>query len=200
MSSRKEALRPLRLINVDVPIVSSYRRKQHLDELKTAALSFKDFGLSTYPSHLQNPIKIDMEFVFFSGDLESIGNDKRRMEIEFLKAINGARLVYVVATNGYIGRSASVEFAYALLINAPVVLSQFITDFGEEVPQETKEIIENNQTLIPIVPVQKIKELKRDSTLSSLPSKEKPPLLILSPEEKKAILLSIQSLVRHLES
>lgn len=134
MNSRKEVLRPLRLINVDVPIVSSYRREQHLDELKTAALYFKDLGLSTYPDHLQSPIKIDDEFVFFGGSQETFGNNKRRMEIEFLKLINRAKLVYVVTTNGYLGLSASTECAYALYINKPIAFSQPITEFGEEVP------------------------------------------------------------------
>lgn len=91
MNSRKEVLQPSHLINADVPIVSSYRREQHVDELKTAALYFKDLGLSTYPSHLQNRIKIDDDFVFFSGNLEALGSNKRRMEIEFLKAINKAK-------------------------------------------------------------------------------------------------------------
>lgn len=194
-----EALRPLHLINVDVPIISSYRRELHLNELKTAALYFKDLGLSTYPDHLQNPISVDNEFVSFSGNPETLRNNKRRMEIEFLKAINRAKLVYVVATNGYLGRSASVEFAYALLINAPpIALSQPITEFGREVPKELKSLIEDNMALLPIIPIKKIRDLGKDSLFSSLPSKEKPPLSIMSEDNKKAILLSIRSLVRHL--
>lgn len=201
MNSQKEALRPSHLINVDVPIVSSYRREQHVEELKTAALYFKNLGLSTYPDHLQNPVKIDDEFVFFSGDPETLRGNKRRMEIEFLKAIKRAKLVYVVVTNGYLGRSGSIELAYGLSINAPpIALSQPITEFGQEVPEEIRTIIDNNQTLLPILPIKKIRELNRDGLLTSLPSKEKPPLRVLREEDKKSILLSIRSLVRHLES
>ena len=150
------------LIHVYIPIVSSYRKEQHVEELKTAALHFKDLGLSTYPDHLQSPIKIDDEFVFFGGSQETFGNNKRRMEIEFLKLINRAKLVYVVATNGYLGRSASAELAYALLINASIVLSQQITEFGNEVPQEIRHIIKNNQTLLPVIPIKRIEELDRN--------------------------------------
>lgn len=196
MSSRKEGQF---LLNVDMPIVSSYHREQHVKELKTATLYFKDLGLSTYPDHHQSPVKIDDGFVFFGIDPERFGNNKRTMEIAFLKAISQAKLVYVVTSNGYLGKSASIELAYSLLINAPIVLSQPITDFGEEVPQEIKGIIEDNQELLSVIPIKKIKELRKDGLLASLSSKEKPPLRILSEEDKKAILLSIRSLVRHLE-
>lgn len=195
MNSRKES----QLMNVDVPIVSSYRREQHLSELKTAALYLNDLDLSTYPNHLQNPVKIYDEFTLFDGNQETFDNNKRHMELLFLKAINRAKLVYVVATNGYLGRSASIELAYGLFINAPTALSQPITNFSEDVPREIKSIIENNQALLPIIPIKKIKELRRDGLFASLSSKEKPPLRILSEEDKKAILLSIRSLVRHLE-
>lgn len=198
MNSQKET-QPSRLINVDIPIISSYRKEQHVNELKTAALYFKDLGLSTYPSHLQRPINIDDEFVLFDGDIETFGFNKRRTEIEFLKAINKARVVYVVATNGYIGRSGSIELAYGLLMNAPLALSQSITEFGQEVPKELKTVIENHKTLIPILPIEKIKELKMDRTLAALPNREKPFLTVLNEEDKKTILLSIRSLVRHLE-
>jgi len=196
MNSQKE--RPS-FLNVDVPIVSSYRKEQHVQEVKTAALYFKNLGLSTYPDHLQNPIAIDGEFVFFGGDQETFGNDKRRMEIIFLKATNRAKLVYVVATNGYLGRSASIELAFCLLMNTPIALSQPITEFAKEVPQEIKNIVENNEALLPILPIKKIKELEKDRTQPFLPRKEKPPLVILDQKDKKAILLSIRSLIRHLE-
>ena len=187
-------------LNVDVPIVSSYRKEQHVQELKTAALYFKDLGLSTYPDHLQNPITIDDEFVFFGGAQETFGNDKRRMEIEFLRLINRAKLVYVVATNGYLGRSASIELGYALFSNAPTVLSQPITEFGQEVPEEIKSIIENSQALVPIIPIKTIKEFTTDGLLASLPNKETPPLSsILNEKDKQTILLSIRSLIRYLE-
>ena len=186
-------------INADVPIVSSYRREQHLTELKTAALYFKNLGLSTYPDHLQNPIKIDDEFVFFGGDQEVFDNNKRRMEIKFLQAINRAKLVYVVATNGYLGRSSSVEVSYGLLMNTPLALSQPITEFGEEVPKELKTVIENHKMLIPILPIEKIKELKIDRLLAVLPNREKPSLTSLNEKDKRTILLSIRSLVRNLE-
>ena len=181
--------RPNHFLNVDVPIVSSYRREQNVQEVKTAALYFKNYGLSTYPDHLQNPISIDDEFVFFGDNQDTFGNNKRRLEIEFLKAINRAKLVYVVATNGYLGRNTSIELAYGLFINAPVILSQSISDYGEEVPQELKRVIENNEPLLPIVPIKRIKELKKDQMLASLPSKQKPPLSILRPEDKNSILL-----------
>lgn len=105
-----------------------------------------------------------------------------------------------MATNGYLGRSGSIELAYGLTLNAsPIVLSQPITEFGQEVPEEIKTIIDNNQTLLPILPIKKIRELNRDGLLNSLPSKEKPPLSIMSEDDKNAILLSIRSLVRHLD-
>lgn len=197
MISSKE--RSIHLIDVDVPIVSSYHREQNLQELRTAALYFKNLGLSTYPDHLQDPIKIDEEFVFFGGDLEIFRNNKRQFEIEFLKAINQAKLVYVVTTNGYLGRSSSIELTYSLFKNAPIALSQSITDFGGDVPSEIKNVIENNKTLFPIIPVNKIRELKTDSLWAFLPSKRQPSLSILSLEDKNAILASIRSLVRHLE-
>lgn len=186
--------------NAEIPIVSSYRRSEHLKELKTAALYFKDLGLSTYPHHLHDPIIIDNEFVFFGGD-QMLFTNKRDLEINFLKVkvINRAKLVYVVATNGYLGRSASIELAFGLLMSAPIALSQPITEFGEGVPQEIKNIVENNKTLLPIIPIKKIKELEWDRGQSSLPRKEKPPLVILDQEDRKAILLSIRSLVRQLE-
>lgn len=196
MNSRKE-LQPF--FDVDVSIISSYRREQHVQELKTAALYFKYLGFSTYPSHIQNPVKIDDDFVFFGGNLEAFENNKRRVEIEFLRLIKRAELVYVVATNGYLGRSGSVELSYALFINAPTALSQSITDFGQEVPEEIKSIIDNRQALLPIIPVKKIREFKTDD-LASLPNKVTPSLAsILNEEDKKTILLSIRSLVRHLE-
>lgn len=195
MNSSKE--RQL-FFNVDIPIVSSYRRSEHVEELKTAALYFKDLGLSTYPDRLHDPITIDNEFVFFGED-QTFFTNKRDQEIKFLKAINRAKLVYVVATNGYLGRSASIELTFDLLMNTPIALSQSITEFGEGVPQEIKSIIENNKALLPIIPIKQIKELEWDRAQSSLPRKEKPPLVILDQEDRKAILLSIRSLVRQLE-
>ena len=198
MISSKE--RPNHFLNVDVPIVSSYRREQNVQEVKTAALYFKNHGLSTYPDHLQNPISIDDEFVFFGDNQDAFGNSKRRLEIEFLKAINRARLVYVVATYGRIGQSSSIEIAWSLYAKAPLAISQPITQYDSRVPLKIQKIIENNKTLIPILPINSIKETKTNELFRSLASKEKPPLLALNFEDRKTILLSIRSLVRYLAS
>lgn len=53
--------------------------------------------------------------------------------------------------------------------------------------------------LVPIIPVNKIRDFKRDDLLGSFPNKEKPSLLVLSQENKTSILKSIRSLVRYLE-
>ena len=191
--------RPNHFINVDVPIVSSYRRGKNVEELKTAALYFNNLGLSTYPDHLDNPISIDEEFVFFGRNQDVLANNKRSLEIEFLKAVNRAKLVYVVATNGRIGESSSIEIAWGLFYNAPLAISQAIAEYDDRVPLEIKNIIENNKMLIPILPIESLKESKADELFHSLASKEKPPLLDISPEGKKTVLSSIRSLIRHLE-
>lgn len=49
---------------------------------------------------------------------------KARLTIEFLNKVRACDVVYVVAHDGYIGRSVALEVGYATALRKPVYLSQ----------------------------------------------------------------------------
>jgi hypothetical protein len=190
---------PVNLIDPEILIASSYRKENHRKEIQKATFSFDKLGLSTYPAHGQTPIDIDPEFVFFGKNIEAFGNNKRRIEIEFLKAINRAKLVYVITTNGYLGQSASIEVGFAMLMDSSIALSEPITQFDEKVPPDIKQIIADKQHSLSILPIQDIQNLNmNDSIFTS--SEEREFHTGISEEDKTKVLQAIRSLTRELQN
>lgn len=139
----------------DVIIASSYRRKNHFDEVLLASRIFESIGLNVYPPHNSEPIDLG-NFVFLAG-LGYEGLTKLKIERSFLEAIKRARLLFVLSTSSYLGHSASIETAYGLAVGTPVLVSKPISIFGGEVPPNLKAIIHKYHP--PVVSLKEAEEL-----------------------------------------
>lgn len=148
---------PQFIVSTDILIASSYRREQHLKEVRAASFLFQSMGYSVYPTHNAQPINPDKDFVFLGGEKNFT---KRQIERHYLEGLRKAKLVYVVASGGYLDPSASIETAYSLAINAPLIQSEPINTFGDDVPVLITQILKNAS--IPIVGIEK---LRNKSTL-----------------------------------
>lgn len=135
----------------DVIIASSYRRANHLSQVREASRSMSQSGFHVYPTHNAEAVNIGEDFVFLGDEMDY---EKTKIERFFLEGIKRARLLYVVTTGGYIGKSTSIETAYSLAVGTPVIISESIKSFGNEVPQAIRNIIQS--VPFPIIPTDEI--------------------------------------------
>ena len=186
MANSKE--RPRFLSGIDVLISSSYRK--HLEQVKQASFSLSRLGFNVYPKHDAQPVNPGEDFINLTGITEGIS--KVWIERHFLERIRQTKFIYVVATNGYCGQSASIETAYALAVGKPVILSESVTNFAPEVPQVIVDIIV--QANLPEVPIQKLYLLKSDGVQAINDS------IALSDKQRRRLFFSVLNLMKQLKS
>lgn len=119
------------------------------------------------------------------------GTSKVRIERHFLEAIGQVKFLYVVATHGYLGQSASIETAYSLAVGKTTFLSEPVTNFAPEVPQAVVDII--IQANLPVVPIQKLCLLKSDGVKAASDS------ITFSDRQRKRVFFSALHLMRQLK-
>lgn len=175
--------------NKNVLISSSYRR--YLEDVRRASRRFFDLGLAVYPNHNQEEIVLDDGFVFMGGEQHKLS--RQRIQISFFRAIQRAKLLYVVTSNGYLGQTASIETSYGLAIGTPTFLSEPIKNFGEGVPDVIIKILEMHK--IPVLPIEDIEKFGKDKVLKNRHLSKPSPL---NGQEKRDLFFSIVSTMRSL--
>lgn len=175
----------------DILIASSYRRNDHLREVKEASFLFASIGLNVYPHHSTQPVNLEGGFVFLGGG--EIEYSKVKIERYFLEGIKKAQLLYVIPKGGYLGKSSSIETAYGLAVETPVFFSEQIREFGREVPFSMQSIILSHPT--PVVPPADIQRHCRNIIGFARDNRNLPNL---SDQQKRQVFSSILELMRSL--
>lgn len=182
---------PVYLSGKDIVVASSYRRQRHFDQVKAVSRLFTELGQDVYPLQDATPVNIDSDFVFLGG----IEEDMEKMKIErfFLEGIKKAKLMYVVATNGYVGHSTSTEIVYALAIGTPTLVSEPIISFGEEVTDEIRALIQKHHPSI--AAITQVQEMGLGVLSFAKNDGNRP---VLEPAEKKGVFTALLQLFRTL--
>lgn len=170
----------------DIVIASSYRK--FFPEVQAVSKQFTVFGLKTYP-HPSQEIVSNGEFVHLSG-VEGYG--EKDIEHFYFEAIRDSQLLYVVAQDGYIGKTAGIETAYALAIQKPVALSETIARFGEGLPEPISRILKD--ATLRVVPINSIENFTNNGFLEL-----KEDCVQLDDNKKRDVFFSLISLMRELK-
>lgn len=119
-------------------------------------------------------------------------------EVMFLKNIkqNPIQVVYNIngGLDGYIGESTSIETAYAMLLNKPIVLLREPL-FSSTIPTRVRELIESRVRSLPVVPLDKHDSSSVADYLSLLATKQVD--YNFSTEEKALLMREIVILCRY---
>jgi nucleoside 2-deoxyribosyltransferase len=126
-------------MNRKVVISGSFRR--YGKDVETARKNFERIGVSVSAPLSQKSVKISNDFVFLETD--DPNKTAEELEEEFMEKIKQADMLYVADVDGYIGRSVATEMGLALLQKIPIILSEKIKHFSEDVPRYVQEIFGN---------------------------------------------------------
>ena len=120
------------LPHVSVAVIGSFR--QHYDRVLGAVHTFRDAGWTVTSPLGTEIIELGIEFVRFTSD-RPVWDDPTVQSIA-LHRILRADLVYVVAPDGYVGRTTCYEIGRIVQANRPLFFSEHPKDLPLAVPAE----------------------------------------------------------------
>jgi len=103
--------------------------------------------------------------------------------------------LYVANIDGYLGKSAATEAAYARLKGLPIITAEEIKTISDEIPLDVQHLIrEGIRGSIPIDAIsrEKLEQLEREA--------ENKPDIELTPEELQSLSRTVVGLIRELSS
>ncbi len=171
------------------------------NSVKKAAKAFQDLGLAVYPSPEPTITQIDggNDTFMFLGSQKDV-EEPYEIEFGYLRALKALQdlpmsqqVLYVAVHDGYLGRSASIETAYAMALGKRIVFSEMPARFSKELSPKVKRILEINMGKYPVIPVEQISMEYKGILGKVIP---KP---ILSTEEQENVVLAIHDLTRELK-
>lgn len=112
------------MTDVKVAILGSFR--QHYPEVLKAISEFERVGIQILSPTVSRIINPDQNFVRFETD--SLNSTDSEIQLKTLSKIFAADLVFVVAPNGYIGRTTCYEIGRVHERQIPVFFSNFPLD------------------------------------------------------------------------
>ncbi|HXS15143.1 MAG TPA: hypothetical protein VN711_03365 [Candidatus Saccharimonadales bacterium] len=182
------------------PIAGRYYGEEYKTTQK-AAQAFADIGVDAYPVPNAESITIKSmdgdTFSFLAGN--QLVLPPYKVQNGFFREIKASHdipmangYVYVALHNGYLGRTASIEVAYAMAHGKRIIFSETPTRFSTESPEEIITIVKDNYRHYPILPIDEI-----GTNLPAALEKniERPNL---SPHQRQAIFSSVLGLIRDL--
>jgi hypothetical protein len=107
----------------NVAMIGSFRR--HLGFMKNAIDVFSECGIDVVNPIGTTPLKPDAEFVRFAEDGE---DDDITVQRKAIKRILGAKAVYVVCPEGYVGKTTAYEWGWVEAHRRPAYFSH-VPDF-----------------------------------------------------------------------
>ncbi len=182
-----------------VPITGKYYGKEY-EKTHAAAIALSDCGIDTYPRSNPDSVKIESN----SGDVFNfLGGSKLvdppyQVQLGFLRLMKETgnnpvnNFCYVAIQDGYLGRTAGIEVAYAMAINLRLIFSESPTVFSAELPKEIIFIIKNNYQNYPHVPIEEISEQLGDAIEQEI---NKP---TMTNAQRQILMSSILHLIRDL--
>lgn len=102
------------------------------------------------------------------------------------------KFIYAAIQNGYLGRTASIEVAYAMATNKRVLFSEAPTRFSDELPPEIISIVKNNYEKYPHLPVEDIATKLPDALKQKIETPQ------FSKEQRDKIFFTVLELIRAL--
>ena len=115
-----------------IAVIGSFR--QHYDKILSVIDTFKESGLEVTSPAGAEIIEPDIEFVRFTSD--SVESDDSTVQSVTIRRIFAADIVYVVAPNGYIGRTTCYEIGRLVQAQLPIYFSEVPKDLPVFVPDE----------------------------------------------------------------
>ena len=115
---------------ISIGIIGSFRR--YYDHVLKAWEVFTNFGFMVVSPRGTNIIKNDIPFVRFSSDNPQY--DDYTIQSITLKKLLNANLVYVVASEGYVGRTTAYEIGRLIQANVPIYFSEDPLDLPIQIP------------------------------------------------------------------
>lgn len=115
-----------------IAIIGSFRR--HYGKILSVIDKFKKNGLEVTSPAGTEIIEPDIEFVRFTSD--SAESDDSTVQSITIRRIFAADIVYVVAPDGYIGRTTCYEIGRLVQAQIPVYFSEVPKDLPVYVPDE----------------------------------------------------------------
>lgn len=137
-----------------VCISSSFRNWEKVKKLKK---ELEEEGFEVY-TPIPADFRKDGEPSQFKEEIEEMGKEKLMEEAKkviypFFEKLGNSDLNYVIAKDGYVGKSVSAEIGYAYALDIPIFSSEPIEDVGIAVLVD--EVVPETELL------EKLKELKR---------------------------------------
>ncbi|MEK9153570.1 MAG: hypothetical protein AAB723_03160, partial [Patescibacteria group bacterium] len=118
-----------------------------------------------------------------------------KLEMDFMREIREASFLYVADVDGYVGKSAGTEMAYAKLKGLPVICAETIQKFSDEIPQEAQNVL--RKIVAGILPISEISKDKIDNLKNELVNSD---IAELTEEERKILSPLIKELLRELKN
>lgn len=115
-----------------VAVIGSFR--QHLSLVKEAVEAFRNTGWTITSPPGGEVIEPNIEFVRFEAD--NVDHDDFTVQTVAMHRILRATLIYVVAPQGYVGKTTCYEIGRAIQSNRPVYFSHPPADLPLRVPTE----------------------------------------------------------------
>lgn len=106
-----------------ITVSGSFNR--HLDSIANAMADFSSKGVQVLSPRDTKIVACDGQFLFVAGDKS---RDVRLVQDMHMDAIRDSDFLWVIAPDGYIGRSVSMEIGYAVCYGVPVLSSSSIVD------------------------------------------------------------------------
>ena len=180
--------------NLSETVISGSLRK-HREEIIEVKQNFEKFNIRVLaPKEIEDQIiNNGSSFVRFETNDPNLHNSE--IEKGFMKNIGESKFLYVANINGYIGKSAGTEIAYAGLKNIPIVLSEKIQQFSEEIPEKAHDIIE--KLILDYLPNNNINEKNVKILKEKLENYKS---IDISPSQKSILLGMIKNLLRELQN
>lgn len=143
------------------PIAGRYYGEEY-KTTQAASKALASIGIDAYPKPDAPSITINSEdgdtFSFLGGDQLTIS--PYQAQLGFFREIERShdipmvnRFVYVAINNGYLGRTASIEVAFAMANNKRLIFSEPPTRFSHELPSEIVEVVNDNYDKFPHLPI-----------------------------------------------
>lgn len=182
------------------PIIGRYYGREY-EKTQAAAKAFSSLGIPSYPRPNAESITITSPdgdtFSFLGGSQLTISPHEAQQG--FFREVKRTHdipmvnnFIYVAIQDGYLGRTASIEVAYAIATYKRIIFSESPSKFSHELPSEIISIIRANHGRYPHLPVEDIPTDLPEALQYKI---DKPDLDV---RQRKKIFFSILKLIRDL--
>ena len=147
-------------MNTEIKIVISGSFRKYLNDIGTAIANFEKANTKVLAPLTKEALNGNDSFVFLATDDPEKSADI--LEKEFMANVEKADFLYLANVAGYVGQSGATEMGVAIMNGVPIVASEEIKDFSDEIPETAQELLKKSvsrQLSIDEISSEKIAEL-----------------------------------------